>query len=214
MGILFFIYNYCFFKGTDLGHSGFGGVLVTTTNPIITFIIISIISKKITLNQFFGIILGLIGGLLIMDIFNMGLLHLLNIQNKYYITCSIIWGLMTVIMSFGQKKIDSILYIAICYLFTTITSIFFIDINELLQIIDYDFRFYFNFVSVSIGAMSFGTSIYIYATPRLGPIQTSAFIFTVPFIALLTAFIVLKEPITYNVIIGGIISILAIVFIN
>ena len=62
--------------------------------------------------------------------------------------------------------------------------------------------------------MSFGTSIYIYATPRLGPIQTSAFIFTVPFIALLTAFIVLKEPITYNVIIGGIISILAIVFIN
>tara|TARA_B100000029_G_scaffold473974_1_gene515858 strand:- start:212 stop:1057 length:846 start_codon:yes stop_codon:yes gene_type:complete len=214
MGILFFIYNYCFFKGTDLGHSGFGGVLVTTTNPIITFIIISIISKKITLNQFFGIILGLIGGLLIMDIFNMGLLHLLNIQNKYYITCSIIWGLMTVIMSFGQKKIDSILYIAICYLFTTIISIFFIDVNELLQIIDYDFRFYFNFVSVSIGAMSFGTSIYIYATPRLGPIQTSAFIFTVPFIALLTAFIVLKEPITYNVIIGGIISILAIVFIN
>ena len=43
MGILFFIYNYCFFKGTDLGHAGFGGVLVTTTNPIITFIIIFII---------------------------------------------------------------------------------------------------------------------------------------------------------------------------
>ena len=47
MGLFFFIYNYCFFKGTDLGKSGMGGVFVTTTNPIITFIIISFISKKL-----------------------------------------------------------------------------------------------------------------------------------------------------------------------
>ena len=40
--VLFFIYNQCFFMGTDIGKSGMGGVFVTTTNPVITFIIASI----------------------------------------------------------------------------------------------------------------------------------------------------------------------------
>ena len=36
-GILFYLYNQCFFIGTDVGSSGAGGVFVTTTNPMITF---------------------------------------------------------------------------------------------------------------------------------------------------------------------------------
>ena len=32
-------YNYCFFTGTQLGLAGAGGVLVTTTNPIITMVL-------------------------------------------------------------------------------------------------------------------------------------------------------------------------------
>ena len=77
-----------------------------------------------------------------------------------------------------------------------------------------DYRFYFNFLIVSLGAMSFGTSVYLYATPKLGPIKASAFIFSVPFIALGTANIFLGEPITQNVVIGGIISLVAIYIIN
>ena len=214
MGCLFYIYNYYFFKGTDLGQSGFGGVFVTTTNPIITFIIMTVISKKIQLNQMFGIILGIFGGLLIMDIFNMGILHLFDIQNKYFLICTIIWGIMTVLMTYGQKKIESSLYISLCYLATTIISLFFIDSNQLAQIFNFDYIFYVNFILVSIGAMSFGTSVYIYASSRLGAIQVSAFIFTVPFIALFTAYAVLNEPISLNVIIGGIISIIATLAVN
>ena len=75
-------------------------------------------------------------------------------------------------------------------------------------------RFYTNFLLVSLGAMSFGTSVYLYATPRLGPIKASAFIFSVPFLALGTANIFLNEPLSYNVIIGGALSLLAIYIIN
>ena len=48
---LFFLYNIFFFKGTDLGDSGQGGVFVTTTNPLITFVIATMLSRKFTINQ-------------------------------------------------------------------------------------------------------------------------------------------------------------------
>ena len=62
--------------------------------------------------------------------------------------------------------------------------------------------------------MSIGTSIYIYASDRLGAIEVSSFIFSVPFIAMLTAYFVLNEQMTFNVIVGGIISILSIYIVN
>ena len=79
---------------------------------------------------------------------------------------------------------------------------------------DLDFRFYINFILVSIGAMSFGTSIYIYSTPILGPEKVSVFIFSVPFIAMGTAYLVLNEPFTINIVIGGLLSLLSIYIIN
>ena len=79
---------------------------------------------------------------------------------------------------------------------------------------DLDFRFYINFFLVSIGAMSFGTSIYIYSTPILGPAKVSVFIFSVPFIAMGTAYLVLNEPFTIKIVIGGLLSLLSIYIIN
>ena len=117
-------------------------------------------------------------------------------------------------MSYGQRKIDSLLYIGICYLLTTIISVPFATFNDIASVDIYNGRFIINFLFASIGAMAFGTSLYIYYTPRLGPIQTSAFIFSVPFIALLSAYLILGENITLNVIIGGIISISSIYIIN
>ena len=54
-GILFFVYNIAFFKGTDLGLAGKGAILVTTLNPLITVIIISIINKYISSMIFYHI---------------------------------------------------------------------------------------------------------------------------------------------------------------
>ena len=108
---------------------------------------------------------------------------------------------------------DSYQFIFYCYLLTTILTIPFIDISNIV-IKNFDIRFYINFLIVSLGAMSFGTSIYMYATPKLGPIKASVFIFSVPFIALATANIFLNEPIAGNVVIGGLLSLIAIYIVN
>ena len=211
--LIFFIYNICFFIGTHYGDAGKGAVLVTTLNPIITFMIMSLINWKIQLKEIFGIILGVIGGLFILDVFSEGLSNIFKINNIYFILCAITWGINTVITNYGQKKIDSYQFIFFCYLFTAIISFPFSNFLGI-NVASLDSRFYLNFFLVSIGAMSFGTSIYLYATPRLGPIKASVFIFSVPFIALATANIFLGEPITRNILIGGILSLISIYIVN
>ena len=211
--LIFFAYNISFFMGTHYGYAGRGAVLVTTLNPIITFIIMSVIYKKINSKDVLGIILGLFGGLIILDVYNEGLYHIFNPNNIFFIICAITWGINTVITNYGQKNIDSYQFIFYCYLFTTILSLPFIDIENMLNA-NLDLRFYLNFLIVSLGAMSFGTSVYMYATPKLGPIKASVFIFSVPFLALGTAYIFLNEQITLNIIIGGLFSLIAIYLVN
>ena len=214
ISFLYYIYNIYFFMGTDIGTAGKGGVFVTTTNPIITFLIISTINKSINKTQILGISLGALGGFIILDVFSLGVQSIFINENLYFLICSITWGVITVVMSYGQKEYDSISYIFLCYFITSLISLFFTDINEILTLSNYSSHFLINFFFVSIGAMCFGTSIFMYAGPRLGPVQTSVFIFTVPFIAISTANLILAEPVSINLIIGGLLAIFSVYLVN
>ena len=75
-------------------------------------------------------------------------------------------------------------------------------------------KFYVNFFLVSIGAMSFGTTIYMYVTSVIGPIKSSVFIFSVPFLALGISSMFLEEIINIQTIIGGLLSLIAIYVVN
>ena len=211
--ILFFVYNIAFFKGTHHGLAGTGGVLVTTLNPICTIIIMSCINRKIIKKEVIGILLGVIGSIIIMNLHKEGIANIVSSNNLYFIICAITWGVMTVSVNYAQKRINPYLFICVCYLFTMIISFPFANLS-MINMSGLDLRFYINFFLVSIGAMSFGTSIYIYSTPILGPAKVSVFIFSVPFIAMGTAFFVLSEPFTMNIAVGGILSLLSIYIVN
>tara|TARA_B100000676_G_C17992025_1_gene795493 strand:+ start:310 stop:1182 length:873 start_codon:yes stop_codon:yes gene_type:complete len=210
---LFLVYNVAFFKGTDFGLAGKGAILVTTLNPLFTVIIMSLISLKISKKEIIGVFLGILGGYIIMDLSNEGLKSILDAGNVYFVICAISWGIMTVLINFAQKIINPYVFICSCYFLTMLMTIPFISIGEIISV-KYDFTFYINFFLVSMGAMSFGTSIYMFYTPILGPTKASIFIFSVPFIAILMANIFLNEPFTNNVLIGGLLSLLAIYIVN
>jgi len=210
---LFLAYNVAFFKGTDFGLAGKGAILVTTLNPLFTVIIMSLISLKISKKEIIGVFLGILGGYIIMDLSNEGLKSILDAGNVYFVICAISWGIMTVLINFAQKIINPYVFICSCYFLTMIMTLPFISIGEIISV-KYDFTFYINFFLVSMGAMSFGTSVYMFYTPILGPTKASIFIFSVPFIAILMANIFLNEPFTNNVLIGGLLSLLAIYIVN
>ena len=211
--ILFFIYNIAFFKGTYFGDAGRGAILVTTLNPLFTLLIISLIRKKILFKEVLGIIIGLLGGLIIMNVFKNGFDIIFDIKNIYFLICAITWGVMTVFIDLAQKKINPYVFISLCYFFTMVISFFFTDF-ELIDLSGLDFRFYFNFFLVSIAAMSFGTSVYMYSTSIIGPVKASVFIFSVPFLAMGTSYFFLNEIFSLNTIIGGLISLIAIYIVN
>jgi drug/metabolite transporter (DMT)-like permease len=211
--LLFFAYNIAFFKGTHYGMAGKGAVLVTTLNPLCTVIIMGFINKKILPKELLGIFLGILGGFIIMNIYNEGVGEILDSGNIYFIICALTWGVMTVAINYAQKTINPYMFIFLCYLVTTFISYPFTNLGEV-NIELLDFRFYLNFFFLSIGAMAFGTSIYIYSTPILGPTKASVFIFSAPLIAMITASIFLNEAFTVNIMIGGTLSLLAIYIVN
>ena len=111
ISVLYYIYNIFFFLVTNIGSAGMGGVFVTTTNPLVTFIIVSLIARSINLNQIIGVILGAIGGCIILDIFKYGIEALYLGSNIYFVICSLSWGIITVLSTYGQREYDSFSYI-------------------------------------------------------------------------------------------------------
>ena len=83
--ILFFIYNIAFFKGTHHGLAGKGGILVTTLNPLVTVLIMGFINKKISKKELAGVFLGVLGGIIIMDLYTEGIKGLLDPGNLYFV---------------------------------------------------------------------------------------------------------------------------------
>ncbi len=214
--LLFLIYNIAFFKGTE--HiAGKGAVLVTTLNPLVTVIIMSLINRQINIKEIIGVSLGIIGGAIIMDLYSNGMTSILNPDNIYFVICAVSWGIMTVTINYVQKIIDPYVFICLCYLFTMFMCLpfAFSDLMNL-NIESLDFNFYLNFFFVSIGAMSFGTSIYMYYTPILGPVKASIFIFSVPFLAMAIAIAIFypEETWNLNIVIGGLLSMSAIYVVN
>ena len=211
--IIFLLYNISFFMGTHYGDAGKGAVFATTTNPIVTLILMACITSKISRFEILGILLGALGGVLIMDISNTGIGHMFNRENVFFPICSVLWGIVTIMVSFAQKKVPAIQFIFCCYLVTALISAPFTSITYQ-EISSLDSLFYINFFMVAIASMAFGTSVYMYATNIIGPIKSSVFIFSVPFIALLSAYIMLDEPVYLSTIFGGLICIFAIFSVN
>tara|TARA_B100000029_G_C17551804_1_gene950364 strand:+ start:1020 stop:1850 length:831 start_codon:yes stop_codon:yes gene_type:complete len=211
--ILFLFYNISFFMATENPGVGRGAVLVTTINPIITLLIMIAIKRIIKLKEIAGIALGILGGLIIMNVFTDGLGVIFHKNNIYFLICALTWGIMTVVVNYGQKKILPLQFIFYCYTLTTIlafplTDITVIDFNS------WDISFYVNFLLVSVGAMSFGTSIYMYFTSVIGPVKSSVFIFSVPFLALAISSVFLEEIINIRTVVGGLLSLIAIYVVN
>ncbi len=213
--LMFSGYNWLFFKATHTGFAGAGGVLVTTLNPIFTFGLTVLISRrKINFRELLGLLLGFSGGLIILKIWAIDSHLLVASGNIYFLAGSLFYAVITVFVSKKQTGVSSFTFIFWMYLFSTFYLIPFVNFHSFTSLFITDLIFWGNLFMVSVGAMSFGTSVFIYSTKTLGPEKTSVFIFTVPVSALLTSMVFLHEPLDIFVISGGALSIIAVYLIN
>ncbi|HBN45516.1 MAG TPA: hypothetical protein DD389_03515 [Candidatus Marinimicrobia bacterium] len=208
-------YNYFYFKGTQVGLAGAGGVLVTTMNPINTAILAAIIfNSPLFRKDIAGMILGFIGGGLIINIVEMDMNLLFQSGNIYFIMASLSWAVVTLITSKSKDVIAFIPYSFWCFTVSIFMSLILAFDQPLMSIFQFDGIFWLNMMCLAIGAMAFGTSIYFLASVQLGAQKASAFIFTVPVTAMIFAMIYLNESLTPSTVVGSILAMIAVYLIN
>jgi len=208
-------YNYFYFKGTQVGLAGAGGVLVTTLNPINTAILAAIIFNiPLYKKDIAGMVIGFIGGGLIIEIWRMDMAQLLQSGNIHFLMASISWASVTLITSRSKDIIPFIPYSFWCFAISTFLSLLFAFNQPLLSVFQFDWVFWINMILLAVGAMAFGTSIYFLASREFGAQKASAFIFTVPVTAMLFAIIFLNEVLTVSIAIGSSFAMFAVYLIN
>lgn len=208
-------YNIFYFAGTKYGYASTGGVLVTTLNPILTTIILGLLFKKrIPEKDWFALILAVIGSSLITQIWNINQSLIIKTGNIYFLGASLSWVCVTINTSISKKYINYMTYTFWSFFFGFLISFLFASNKNIFIVFNYDWIFWTNLIIISIGAMAFGQSIYFKATSILGPQKASSYILMVPITAVFFAIILLGESINYFTILGGSLSLIAILIIN
>ena len=210
LNISFMVFS---FMGIQYGLAGSGSVIITTFSPVMTFILVAIIFKKhLSLLQYFGLFLGLLGGGVLLQLEDISLF--LNGSNIYFLLCALIWAGVTILSQHSQKYIHPIHYSFFISLVATVSSLIYAYHSNLLAVFEQDTAFWISLIYLAILGQTLATTIFFIASGKLGSQKTSSFMFLVPLFALLSAWLILDEEIEIHIIIGGLISMIAVYFIN
>ena len=213
--VLISLYTYLFFKGVSIGKAGAGGVLVTVLNPILTYAITLVLAKrKPTRNEFFGLALGLLAGVILLkltteaeEIFRAG--------NIYFLFAALSWSLLSRFTAKAARYGSSVAFSFWMYGIGTVIMFLLSGVGPtVVTVTEGDFTFWGNLFFSATITTSLATTFYFVATSKIGASKASSFIFMVPFSAALGSWIFLGEVIEPHTIIGGILGIAAVYILN
>lgn len=212
--IIMIAYMKCYFLGTKFGTASLGGALVTTLIPINTFLIMAIFfGKKIQKKDYFALILGAIGVLTMLNVWTFKTEQIFTIENIYFLGASILWPALTITSS-KITNTSPITFTLYMYIITTFMVMFaFVDFSAI-QYNSFDVIFWINILSLAVISTTFATTVYFIGIEKLGTNEVSSFIFLVPFFAIILSVIFLNEKITPSIIIGTILTIIAVKILN
>ncbi|MBN1647023.1 MAG: DMT family transporter [Spirochaetales bacterium] len=214
-GFLLFMYNVLFFSGLHTGLAGAGGVLVTTLNPILTYILTVILFReKAKPVQLVALAIGLAGGLIMLEIWKVSLDDLLKSGNLLFLFASLLWGFVTLLSGRMQKQIHFIVYSFYVYLFCSVIALAVSLVNGNITSLPADIPFWLNILYLSVGVTALATTFYFVCTAKLGSRRASSFIFMVPLSAVFISWLLLGEVPTLVTIVGGGLAVTAVLVIN
>ncbi|OHD10696.1 MAG: hypothetical protein A2086_07750 [Spirochaetes bacterium GWD1_27_9] len=213
--ILMVLYNQFFFGGLKLGLVSIGGVLVTTINPIFTFIITLFLFKnKIKLKEIIGLLFGLIGGLVLLEIWNFSLNQLMLSGNLLFLLAALVWAFITIVSQQSKTSLSPITFSLYLYGFSSIFDFILAFNSGIFEVFNFSYIFWLNILYLSIISTTFATTVYFYCSTTLGSNKASSFIFLVPINAVLISWLILHEVPKLSTVFGGIMAMLAVYLIN
>ncbi len=214
-GFFIICYNLFFLFGTRTGLAGAGGILVTTLNPLFTFLY-SFLFFRILIQKkdILGLILGFIGGSIMLKVWQITGDDLLKSGNAYFLLASSTWAFVTITSSRSKDVIHPLTFSFWIYLVASIITLPAIFLAPVVEVFSFDMTFWMHMTFLSIGALAVGTSIFFIGATHLGSGKASAFIFTVPVTAMGFSMLFLGEQLTLNVAVGGLFTMTAVYLIT
>jgi len=203
------------FLGVQAGTASAGGVIITTLSPLLTFILISFVFKH-TLSklQIVGLFIGLVGGFIMTNIAEYGVMYLLEAGNIYYILAALSWAIITLVAQSSHQHLNPIHFSYYIAIVATLLSFILAFEEDIFVVFNQGVDFWMSLLYLSIFGQSIATTIFYIASGKLGSAKASSYMFLVPLFALLTSYSLLGEKMYYHIVLGGFISLIAVYLIN
>ena len=212
LNILFMFFAYL---GVKHSTAGSGGVIITVLSPLFTFVLSLLLFKHIhTKIQYLGLVIGVLGGLIMLDLQHFNLSAFLYEGELYFILAAVVWAAITQISQKSHLHINPIHY---SFFIAAISMLILFVLTlpyDISIVFEQDLRFWISLLYLGFLAQTGATTIFFVASGKLGSAKASSFMFLVPFFALLVSYFILDEALKMHIIIGGAISLLAVYFIN
>ena len=207
------LYQLSFFKGLEKGLAGIGGILVTTTNPIIAFIITSFLLRQWPkMHELLALILGLSSALLLTQAWTLSSESILQGGNLYFLGAALMWAIVSVLSH--RLTIPSDIFTFLIYIPGILIGLFGHIFSTSNLPTFHPAPFWISILYMSFFGTIFSSSLYFLGVKRLGVTRGSSFILLVPGSAMLTSYFALGEPITWFTLIGGTLGVSAVYLLN
>ena len=212
LNILFMLFAYL---GVKYSTAGSGGVIITILSPLFTFLLSLVILKHVhTKIQYIGLGIGLVGGIIMLDIQNIEWSNFLYSGEPYFILAAITWAFITLASQRSHTHINPVHYSFFISAISTIILLILTLSHDISIVFEQDSRFWIALLYLGIFAQTVATTTFFVASGRLGSSRASSFMFLVPLFALVVSYLLLDEAIQMHIVLGGTISLIAVYFIN
>lgn len=214
--LLISAYNILCLVGLRSGLASKGGLIVTTMNPLITFLLLLPLNRgRIGIGALVGIVMGIVGAVLLFEPWLYSLQEIVSSGNFAFLAAAAAWALLTLTSRKAQSIMGFRRFNIILYGLATLMMLPFAFSETLGSMREgMDWAFWADMIFISIVVGSFGTGVYFFASARLGAARGSSFTYLVPVSALFFTSIFLGEQLLPLMLLGALLAIGAVMLIN
>jgi len=213
-GLLSAAFNYLFFVGLSHGEAGYGGTIVTSLVPLLTYVMsILILGTKVNSRQVVALSVGFFGAIILLRI-PMDGLGFLNINSSYFLLCALVWAVVTILAQKASSRANPMLYTLIVFGITSFVNMIFAMPYHPFDFASLDSIFWWNILFIGLFSGTFSMTLFFISASHLGAHQAGVFMFIVPIGAIVSSWIVYDEKIMLSTIIGCLLSFVAVILFN
>jgi drug/metabolite transporter (DMT)-like permease len=213
-GVLTSLFNYLFFAGLSHGQAGYGGTMVTSLAPILTYILsISFLGTKVSSRQIIALSIGIFGALILLKVPFEGFAFL-NVESSYFLGCAIVWALVTVIAQKAAARAHLMFYTVVVFGITAMINMLFALPHHPFDFTAYDETFWVTIFLIGLIPGTFSTALYFVSAGKVGAHRTGVYMFIVPVGAIISSWVVYGEALELSTLIGCLLAFVAVILFN